>query len=115
MHELSIARSNIEGPKEAPARHAALTVDAAYLKRGLLSGVPKDALLCSYALASEGAALGGSPRVIEEAPATAWCPSCEVERALTSIQMMCCPVCGAPTPQVTQGRDIELVALEITT
>ena len=73
----------------------------------------KEALLFSYELACEGTALEGSRLVIEEIPCVVFCPSCEVERALTSIQRMCCPVCGALTPQVAQGREIELVALEI--
>src|SRR5215510_3010889 len=115
MHELSIAMGIIEGATEEAARHGAVKVNSVHLKLGLLSGVAKEALLFSYELACEGTALEGSRLVIEEVPATVYCPSCEVERALTSIQMMCCPVCGAPTPQVTRGREIELVALEVAT
>ncbi len=115
MHELSIAMSIIEGAAEEALRHGAVKVNAVRLKLGALSGVAKDALLFSYELASEGTALEGSRLVIEEVPATVFCPSCKVERALTSIQRMCCPVCGAPTSQVGQGREIELVALEIAT
>jgi len=115
MHELSIAMSIIEGAAEEALRHGAVKVNAVHLKLGPLSGVAKDALLFSYELACEGTALEGSRLVIEEVPATVFCPNCEVERALTSIQRMCCPVCGAPIPQVAQGREIELVALEIAT
>src|SRR5215510_7584416 len=100
MHELSIAMSIIEGAAEEAARHGAVKVDAVHLKLGLLSGVAKDALLFSYELACEGTALEGSRLVIEEVPTTAYCPNCEVERALTAIQRMCCPVCGAPPPQI---------------
>ena len=107
--------SIIEGATEEALRHGAAKVNAVHLKLGQLSGVVKDALLFSYGLACEGTALEGSRLVIEEVTATVFCPNCEVERALTSIQRMCCPVCGAVTPHVTSGREIELVALEIAT
>ena len=113
MHELSIALSLVEGAMEETRRHGVAKVGAVRLKLGRLSGVVKDALLFSYELACEGTALEGSRLVIEEVPATVFCPCCEVERALPSIQQMCCPVCGALTPQVMGGREIELVALEI--
>jgi hydrogenase nickel incorporation protein HypA/HybF len=113
MHELSIAMSIIEGAAEEALRHGDVKVKAVHLKLGPLSGVVKDALLFSYELACEGTALEGSRLVIEEVPATVFCQNCEVERALTSIQRMRCPVCDAPAPQVAQGREIELVALEI--
>jgi len=115
MHELSIAMSIIEGATEEARRHGGAKVNAVHLKLGPLSGVAKDALLFSYELACEGTALEGSRLVIEEVPAAAFCTNCEVERALNSIQWMCCQVCGAPATQVTQGREIELVALEIDT
>jgi hydrogenase nickel incorporation protein HypA/HybF len=115
MHELSIAMSIIEGATEEAHRHGAIKVNAVHLKLGALSGVTKDALLFSYELACEGTALEGSRLVIEEVPAVVFCSSCEIERALTSTQRMCCPVCGALTTQVEGGRELELVALEIAT
>ena len=113
MHELSIAMSIIESATEEAQRHGGVKINAVHLKLGPLSGVAKEALLFSYELACEGTALEGSRLVIEEIPVIAFCPCCEVERALTSIQRMCCPVCGALIPQIAQGREIELVALEI--
>jgi hydrogenase nickel incorporation protein HypA/HybF len=113
MHELSIAISLIEGAAEEARRQGVAQVGAVHLKLGRLSGVVKDALLFSYELACEGTALEGSRLVIEEVPAAVFCPCCEVERALPSIQRMCCPVCGALTPQVARGREIELVGLEV--
>lgn len=113
MHELSIAMSLIEGATEEAQRQGGTKVSAVHLRLGQLSGVVRDALLFSYELACEGTALEGSRLVIEEVPATVFCPCCEVERTLPSIQRMCCPVCGALAPDVARGREIELVALEI--
>ena len=94
MHELSIAMSIIEGATEEARRHGAVKVSAVHLKLGPLSGVAKEALLFSYELACEGTALEGSHLVVEDVPAIVFCPSCEIERAIVSIQQMRCPVCG---------------------
>ena len=34
-------------------------------------------------------------------------------RTLASVQMLCCPDCGTPTPQIISGREMDLVALEV--
>jgi hydrogenase nickel incorporation protein HypA/HybF len=112
MHELSIALCIIEVAEEEAARHGSI-VTAVHLRLGQLSGVVKDALLSAYELACDSTPLAGSRLLIEEVPAVVFCSSCAAERKLASIQSFCCPVCGSPTPEVVQGRELELVALEL--
>jgi hydrogenase nickel incorporation protein HypA/HybF len=112
MHELSIALSIVEGAQEEAARHGG-KVMAVHLRLGQLSGVVKDALLFAYDLACEATPLAGSRLLIEEAPVVVFCSDCAAERTLASVQSFCCPVCGALTPEVVQGRELELVALEL--
>jgi hydrogenase nickel incorporation protein HypA/HybF len=52
--------------------------------------------------------------LIEEVPVVIYCPQCEREQALDSIQRFCCPACGTLTPDVVSGKQLELVAIEIT-
>src|SRR5688500_16726248 len=112
MHELSIALSIVEMADEE-ARSRGVQINAVHLKLGTLSGVVKEALLFSYDLACEGTRLEGSQLIIEEVPTVVYCPVCEAERKLDSIQRFCCSVCGTPTPVVRQGKELEVVALEI--
>lgn len=112
MHELSIAMSIVEMADEE-ARRRGVRVNAVHLKLGTLSGVVKEALLFSYDLVCEGTALEGSHLIIEEIPTVVYCPVCEAERKLDSIQRFCCSVCDTPTPEVMQGKELEVVALEI--
>jgi hydrogenase nickel incorporation protein HypA/HybF len=112
MHELSIALS-IVAMAEEEANERGVQVNAIHLKLGTLSGVVKEALLFSYDLACEGTALAGSQLLIEEVPTVVYCPVCRAERALASVQRFCCSVCDSPTPEVVQGRELEVVALEI--
>ena len=112
MHELSIAMSIVEMAEEE-ARSRGVQVNAVHLKLGALSGVVKEALLFSYDLACEGTALEGSHLVIDEVPTVVYCPVCDAERKLATVQRFCCSVCDSPTPDVVQGKELEVVALEI--
>src|SRR5262249_4179855 len=108
----SIALSIIEGAAAEAARHD-VKVAAVRLRMGALSGVAPDALLFAYELACAGTALAGSRLLIEETPVVVFCPRCQTERALASIRSFRCPVCDTSTPEVVRGRELELVALEV--
>jgi hydrogenase nickel incorporation protein HypA/HybF len=112
MHELSIALCIIEGAEEEAEMHGG-KITAVHLRLGQLSGVVKEALLFAYELACESTPLAGSRLLIEEVPVVVFCSRCNAERALASIQSLCCPVCGRLTPEVVHGRELELVALEL--
>jgi hydrogenase nickel incorporation protein HypA/HybF len=112
MHELSIALSILDLAAEEAERHGG-RVAAVHLKLGPLSGVVKDALVSAYDLARENTPLARAELVVEEVPVVAYCPACATEQRLASVQDLCCPVCGAPTPQVVSGRELEVIALEI--
>jgi hydrogenase nickel incorporation protein HypA/HybF len=113
MHELSIAMSIVEMAQEEAMQRGGVQVNAIHLKLGALAGVVKDALLSSYELACEGTNLEGSRLVIEQVPIIVYCPSCLGPRTLESIQWFACPQCRNPVSEVLQGRELQVVALEI--
>jgi hydrogenase nickel incorporation protein HypA/HybF len=113
MHELSIAMSIVEMAQEESEQRSGAQITAVHLKLGALSGIVKEALLSSYEMACEGTALSGSRLIIEEVPVVVFCPKCQAQRPLSSLQLFCCAVCGAPTSEIVQGKEIEVVALEI--
>ena len=98
---------------EEEASRRGVRVDAVHLKIGAFSGVVKDSLLFSYDLACDGTALGGSRLIIEEVPTVVYCSACDARRTLDSARHLCCPVCNGPTPEIVQGKELEVVALEI--
>ena len=112
MHELSIAMSIVEMAEEESASRNA-KVEAVHLKLGALSGVVKEALLSCYEMACEGTPLQGSRLLIDEVPVIIFCQVCLAERVLNSTQLFCCPQCATPSAQIVQGREIEVVALQI--
>jgi hydrogenase nickel incorporation protein HypA/HybF len=112
MHELSIALSVVEMAEEEAERRG-VRVEAVHVRLGLLSGVVKEALLSAYEIAREGGPLAEASLVIEEVAVLAHCPACQAARAVRSVQQLCCAVCGSPTSEVIQGRELEVVALEV--
>ena len=113
MHELSIAVSLIEAACDEATRRGSPRVLALHLRLGRLSGVVREALEFSFDLAAADTAIAGARLEIEDVPVTVLCPACEQERQLESVQHFHCPVCGAATPEVLHGRELELVAMEI--
>jgi hydrogenase nickel incorporation protein HypA/HybF len=113
MHELSIAMSIVEMAQEEAEQRGGAQITAVHLKLGALSGVAKEALLSSYDIACEGTVLSGSGLIIEEVPVVVFCPRCQAQRPLSSLQLFCCAECGTPTSKIVQGKEIEVVALEI--
>jgi hydrogenase nickel incorporation protein HypA/HybF len=112
MHELSIAMSIVELAEEE-AQSRGVQIEAVHLKLGALSGVVKDALLSCYEMACEGTELEGSRLLVEDIPVVIFCPACKANRPLNSVQLFRCPECGTPASEVIQGKELEVVALEI--
>ncbi|PYX55867.1 MAG: hydrogenase expression/synthesis, HypA [Acidobacteria bacterium] len=112
MHELSIAMSIIELAEEESARRG-VQVSAVHLKLGALSGVVKEALWSCYEVACSDSPLKGSRLVVEEVPVGVFCPSCKAQRPVSSVQLFCCAQCGTATSEIVQGKELEVVALEI--
>jgi len=112
MHELSIALSLIDMASEE-AERLGVRVEALHLRLGALSGVVREALLFSFDLAAEGTPIAGARLEIEDVPVVVFCPACNGERPLQSLQNFLCPVCGTPTPDVVHGRELELATMEV--
>ena len=113
MHELSIALSMIDMANEEILRHGGGRVTTLHLKLGPLSGIVREALEFSYEIACQGTALEGSRLIIEDIPVRIHCSRCLQDEIVASIQNLRCPRCGELSNEVTQGRDLEVVALEI--
>jgi hydrogenase nickel incorporation protein HypA/HybF len=113
MHELSIAMSIVDLAQEEIRRRGEVRVTAVHIKVGALAGVVKDALLAAYEMACEDTDLRGSQLVVEDVPVVLFCPHCRAERPVSSIQLFCCAECGTPSGEIVQGKELQMVALEI--
>ncbi len=113
MHELSIALSILDLAAEEAERQGGGSVTAVHLRLGAVCGVVKDALQSAFALAREGTPLARAELVVEEVPLAARCRVCAATHTPGPVPDLVCPACGAATPDVVSGRELELVALEM--
>ncbi len=99
---------------EAAARKAgASQVTVVYLRVGALSAVVPDALRFSFDIVADGTILAGARLEIEELPVRVFCEYCVAEADLPNPQIFCCPTCQRPTGRMVQGRELDLVSLEV--
>jgi hydrogenase nickel incorporation protein HypA/HybF len=112
MHELPLALSVWEIAAEEAKRHEG-SVKTIHIKLGPLSGVVAPALVSAFSLAREQTPFADCQLIIEEVPIVAYCATCTALRQPESLQWLCCPECGAPMPDIRQGREMEVTAMEI--
>lgn len=113
MHELSIALSILDVAGEEVERRGSPQVEAIHLRLGPLAGVVPEALISAYELAREATPFAASRLIIEEVPIVVYCPSCDAERPVRSMQDFTCAVCGTAAAKLIHGRELELAALEL--
>jgi hydrogenase nickel incorporation protein HypA/HybF len=113
MHELSLANRLVQVAEEAAREVGAARVTVVTLRVGDLSGVSVDALRFAYDVATAGTLLAGSRLELRPVAVRIYCPRCEREAELPSMQQFRCPTCGAPTNDVRAGRELEIESLEV--
>jgi hydrogenase nickel incorporation protein HypA/HybF len=113
MHELSTALSIIDVAAEESRSRGDAKVLAVYLRLGQLSGVEKDVLQSAFDVAREHTVASGAELRIEEVPVMVYCERCGSAQAVASPESICCSGCGTVSPRITQGRELEVVAMEL--
>ncbi|HSI34817.1 MAG: hydrogenase maturation nickel metallochaperone HypA [Phycisphaerae bacterium] len=115
MHETSVVHSLIELIRESLAGGDVARVACVRVNVGPLSGVEPAALRFAWAAVSPEALGPTAELELVTGPVLAWCRACEAEREVASVQRVVCPVCGAPTPDLLTGRELELESIELST
>lgn len=113
MHELSIVTSVVEAVTAAVAKLPAARVVSVRLRVGVMASVVEDSLTFCYDLATEGTPLAGSKLEIESLPVVIHCSKCERDVETGGVQSLRCPVCGEPSFELKQGRELEIDSIEI--
>ncbi len=113
MHELSIAYNLVELASQSASEAGAVRVTAVHLRLGALSGVVRGALEFSYEIATAGTMLDRSALIVKEVAVRVFCPVCDAEVELASVQRFRCPVCDTPSGDIRQGREMEIESIEI--
>src|SRR5262245_32242090 len=111
MHELSIAMCILEIAGEESAKRGNARVEAVHVRLGALSGVVKEALVGAFEMAREQSDFKTCRLEIEDVPAVIFCPTCQAEREVATIQEMRCGVCGQLSGDLRKGREMQISAM----
>ena len=112
MHELSLMDALGQRVLAVAAREGAERVLAIRLRIGRLAGVDPEALRFAAAVVLAGTCAEGADLCIEEVPAACWCDACGAEFLALEGQREC-PRCGTLSTQLLRGRDLSLVAVDL--
>jgi len=112
MHELSIACSIVETVEENLPTENSRAIKI-FVRIGKMSGVVKDALLFSFEIAAQDTRVDGAVLEIEELPIVIYCEKCDKNSELGNPPIFRCEKCGELTGNLVQGKEMELVSIEI--
>ena len=113
MHELSLREAVREQALAAAAAEGARRIEAITLRVGALAGVDPDALRFAFPVVMEGSIAEGAELRLEREAAICACTACG--NSFQAADGCCvCPDCGTISRRLLRGRDLRLVALEVT-
>jgi hydrogenase nickel incorporation protein HypA/HybF len=114
MHELGIAESALELALEQARQAGATRVLRIVVRVGALSGVDPEALQFAFSAVLPGTAAEGAAVQIDPVPAVAYCPDCGRDFQPDVHLFFECPACGRVCRTIKQGRELDLMQLELT-
>jgi len=113
MHELAVAEALVELVAEEVAREGPVRVVSVRVRAGALCGVEPAALRFAFDAATAGTPLAGSTLHVDEVPAAVFCEVCRLEHDLPAVNCLRCPACASATARVVRGKELEVVAVEV--
>jgi hydrogenase nickel incorporation protein HypA/HybF len=113
MHELGIAQAALEQALEQARQADARQIARIGLRVGVLSGVDPDALQFAFEAILAGTPADGAVIEIASVAAIAHCAPCGRDFTAEADPVCECPVCGQPSVDFKQGRELELTRLEV--
>jgi hydrogenase nickel incorporation protein HypA/HybF len=112
MHELALMDAVQRLAEREVRRQGASRIHRLQLRIGSLAGVDPDALQFAFDVVMAKRCSEGATLDLEVVATVCFCSHCRQDFAPRDV-IYACPSCGALSAQVLQGRELELVALEV--
>lgn len=112
MHELALIEELCRIAQQAATAQGASTIHSIFLRLGRLSGVDAEALSQAFAVVASGPPWTATHLVLELVATECFCSRCQ--QVFTPVDLIHqCSRCGALSNTVLQGRELELVSMEV--
>lgn len=112
MHEVSLLEDTLELAVKYTQAQGASRIHRLTLRVGQLSGVVPAALQFAFEIVVQGTIAEKAALTIETIPAICYCSNCQ-QNFQPPDWIYECPTCHQLCAEVLQGRDLELVSLEV--
>jgi len=114
MHETALALSILDIVVEKCREAGGRTVDSVRVRIGKAAGVLPDALVFAFDASKATTVAENAQLVIEPVPVGGVCKDCKKEFSVDNVQyIFSCPLCGSKAFEITTGREMEIVDMEI--
>ena len=114
MHETALALSILDIVEEKCREAGGTTVDSVRVRIGKAAGVLPDALQFAFDAVKTTTVAEKAQLVIEHVPVGGVCLDCKKEFTVDDVQyVFSCPHCGSKTFEITSGREMEIIDMEI--
>ena len=114
MHETALAISILDIVVEKCREAGGSTVDSVRVRIGKAAGVLPDALQFAFDAVKATTVAEKAQLVIEHVPVGGVCLDCRKEFTVEDeLYVFSCPLCGSKTFEITSGREMEIVDMEI--
>lgn len=113
MHEASIILNVLDIAEQHCSKNGFEKIDSIKLKIGKASGVMLDALYFAFKAARIDTPASGAVLDIMEIPVGGHCNACKKGFSVEERYVFACPLCGSGDFVVTNGRELDIVELEV--
>lgn len=112
MHEISLMHEAVRIALTHAERNGAARVHALTMRVGPLAGVEVESLRLAFQVVTSETAADGATLQIDDAPVRCWCAGCDRMFQPADV-VFCCPHCEQLSDDVRQGRELDLIAVEV--
>ncbi len=113
MHEVSIALSLLEITKERCRQEGCQSVESVRVRVGKASGVSPESLNFAFEIVKKDTVARDAKLIIDLVPLGGLCSQCGSQFTTEEAYILECPHCSSSSFKVIQGRELELVELEV--
>lgn len=113
MHEVGLLNQALEMALEAAAAEGAARITKIKLRIGALAGVVPEAMAFAFDVVTKGTIAEGGEFAWEEVPVICRCGQGCPDFQPEDSAIFACPQCGQPSWQVLQGRELNLIEVEV--
>jgi len=113
MHEVGLMQNILDLALEKARAQGAQQINEIQVRVGAASGVAPESLNLAFEVVKKGTIAEKAQFRVESVPIVSYCPTCHQEFRPIDPLLYECPQCHQISPEIRQGKELELAALEI--